>query len=696
MALKLFGGRLQIGKDLSPYQGQTDNLYGFMQQRYGTDYNSKNKLKAYKNVVYACTSIIGEALGDYTPYVEQKRGDVWERMDHEFIDLLRQPAGRDAGLKAASFSSFDLWEAVGIFQLLQGDAFLYMALGKSTGKPREVIILRADKVGTDIDPKTGEINGYFIRQAVGDPIPLEVNEVLRFPLFNPENPYKGKSVVEAANDYIQTDEGTAEFTNNFFKNGAGLSGVLNIKGEVTKGAFKKFVRAWREKYEGVGNAGKIAVLRDSDASFEKIGLGLDELDMGGLRKMSLADVAMMFKVPLELLGKVTEGSGLGRGNIETLEYMFAKWNIDKKMKRFDRIIEFALMRYYGLPSGQYRVCHENIIPEDKEFDQAERNLGVDRWITRNEVRASASAPDIDGGDQLFVPAMQIPLDEASSNTAPVAPAKSAAITIKISRPAKKKDITPVNAERFRITLMRNQMRYEKQYKRLLAPIFRDQRKEALINLEAHASALKAAQQKLFDDANADNLITSKLQPSLQDLAITQGGLAMTFAGDDTNEFYLTTKMINYLERGTRKMATGFNDETLAKLNDTLAEGIQAGEGIGALKSRVNDVYDNIDGYRSERIARTETLKASNAATVDAYRQTGFVTAKAWSVNPDACPECEDYDGKTVPLDEAFLGLGETHTWTDENGDEQTTTNDYDTIDEPPLHPNCRCTIIPVS
>jgi hypothetical protein len=70
--------------------------------------------------------------------------------------------------------------------------------------------------------------------------------------------------------------------------------------------------------------------------------------MGGLRKMSLEDVFMMFKVPPALLGKVTEGTGLGRGNIETLEYIFAKWNIDKKMKRFDAIIMFALQRYYGL------------------------------------------------------------------------------------------------------------------------------------------------------------------------------------------------------------------------------------------------------------------------------------------------------------------------------------------------------------
>jgi hypothetical protein len=44
MLIKLFGGRITIGKDLSPYAGQTDNLYGFLQQRYcmgGRLYGSK-------------------------------------------------------------------------------------------------------------------------------------------------------------------------------------------------------------------------------------------------------------------------------------------------------------------------------------------------------------------------------------------------------------------------------------------------------------------------------------------------------------------------------------------------------------------------------------------------------------------------------------------------------------------------------
>lgn len=702
MMIKLFGGRVTIGKDISQYAGRTDDFYGLMQQKYGVDYRVRNRLEAYKNLVYACVSLIGEACGDYKPMIQTKKGDQWETVDHEFLRLLKQPSGRD--LKAQSFSQFDLFEATGIYQLLQGDCFWYMARGGMTGKPREIVMLRADKVGTDVDPKTGDVNGYFIRRSVGDPIPLEVEEVLRFPLFNPKDPYVGLGTVEAGNDYIGTDESTAEFTKNFMSNNAGLSGVLNIKGEVTKGAFRKFVRAWREKYEGVSNAGKVAILRDSDASFEKVGLGLDELNMPDLRKMTMDDVLIMFRVPLPLLGKA-EQTGLGRSNVEALEYIFAKYNIDKKFQRFDNILMFALQRYYPEQVANLRVIHENIIPEDKEFELSERIAAVDKWLTRDEVRDEEGLDSVDGGDQLFIPIQNVPIGEASLATEPTTTTTGLkGIKVKVTKTIKtKEEPTTVivtkgtsQGERFRLTIMRNQMRYEKKYRKTVKPIFLEQRKEALKNLEAHASAItKAADQKLFDDAYYDNLITQNLQPMLIDLTETQGGIALVFAGDAENEFHLTSNIQSHLTSGTHRMASNFNDETLANLNKTLAEGIEKGEGIDALKGRVNSVYDSIDGYRAERIARTETLKASNSATRFAYSQTGYVTGMQWAVNPDACEQCAEFDGMTVPLDGSFLAVGESYT-VGEGDDATTYTNDYDTVETPPLHPNCMCTIIPTT
>jgi SPP1 gp7 family putative phage head morphogenesis protein len=87
-------------------------------------------------------------------------------------------------------------------------------------------------------------------------------------------------------------------------------------------------------------------------------------------------------------------------------------------------------------------------------------------------------------------------------------------------------------------------------------------------------------------------------------------------------------------------------------------------------------------YRSERIARTETIRASNFSTEEAYKESGIVEAKEWLTTKDerTDDECNDLDGKIIPLGKSFQSKKE---------------NGYETVQFPPIHVNCRCTLLPV-
>lgn len=733
VARQIVGKRLfGVGKD--------QDFYGFMGGKFGTDAESRNKLSSYKGIVYACVSLIGESMGgQYEPQLKVRKGDHFDILDdHPLLALLRNPSGNN---EAEPLSQFDLFEATASFIALQGECYWYMVPGRISGEPKEIVILRPDKVGIDIDDY-GNVQGYFIRRMTGDPIPLEVEEVLHFKMFNPKNPYHGMSPIDAGEDEIATDQHAKTFTRNFFRNNAGLSGVLNVKGEVTKNAFQKFVRAWRDKYEGVDNAGKVAIVRDSEAAFTKVGLGLNELDMKALRDMSKDDVRMLYKVPKPLLGDA-DGAGLGRGNVETLEYIFAKYNLDPKMVRFDAVLQFALKRYWGDTS--IIVDHVNIIPADKEHELAEKDKAVDRWKTRNEIREEDGLDSVDGGDELRAnistyaisddlaepepddeeePDDTPPEDDTEESTEDDDAEKAigvgfwgykiirtesgrlALVRIKSDGESKKKDKNDTTSsslnenkkENFRLSLMRNQSKYEKKYRKAVIPILEKQEREAIKNLEAKAgekALTKDFDEKLFDDEKADKEFSDELTPVLEATVVTQGALALIYAGEEEKEFKLTQSLLKIIQDNTAKMAKNFNDETLDKLNRTLAEGVTNGESLSKLKKRVEAVYSKARGYRSLRIARTETLKASNDATNDAYEQTGYVKEKKWYANPGHCKQCEAFDGKSITLKSSFLALGETYTYTDEEGNEKSVENSYDSVDNPPLHPSCRCTIIPV-
>ena len=142
------------------------------------------------------------------------------------------------------------------------------------------------------------------------------------------------------------------------------------------------------------------------------------------------------------------------------------------------------------------------------------------------------------------------------------------------------------------------------------------------------------------------------------MALEQGGLALVFAGDTEHEFKMSDALAAALKHSTGRMADNFNNDTLDALTATLTEGVQAGESLGKLTNRVEDVYSSATGYRAERIARSETQNASGEATIAAYKQTGYVVSKKWFANPGACEFCEALDGSIVGLDENFVDKGD--------------------------------------
>lgn len=85
----------------------------------------------------------------------------------------------------------------------------------------------------------------------------------------------------------------------------------------------------------------------------------------------------------------------------------------------------------------------------------------------------------------------------------------------------------------------------------------------------------------------------------------------------------------------------------------------------------------VDSYafsekRALVIARTETARADVEGNMTGYRELG-VAKKQWLTAPDCCDECHEIDGLVVGIDEEFPGG----------------------VGGPPLHPNCRCDVLPV-
>jgi len=102
--------------------------------------------------------------------------------------------------------------------------------------------------------------------------------------------------------------------------------------------------------------------------------------------------------------------------------------------------------------------------------------------------------------------------------------------------------------------------------------------------------------------------------------------------------------------------------------------------------------DRMPPYRRDMIARTESIRAGGFAANELYKSWG-VSQKQWLAERDGrtCPYCLEMDGKIIGVGDDFFKKGDRFTVEGAG----TLNLDFQNVIYPPLHPNCRCTLIPV-
>lgn len=100
-----------------------------------------------------------------------------------------------------------------------------------------------------------------------------------------------------------------------------------------------------------------------------------------------------------------------------------------------------------------------------------------------------------------------------------------------------------------------------------------------------------------------------------------------------------------------KRVTMINETTRDKIRTAIAEGVDAGEGAAELGARIA-ASAAFDEYRGELIARTETMHAWNASSIESYRDSGVELVEPQDGDADEACAARMARG-AVPLDEAL-------------------------------------------
>jgi len=239
--------------------------------------------------------------------------------------------------------------------------------------------------------------------------------------------------------------------------------------------------------------------------------------------------------------------------------------------------------------------------------------------------------------------------------------------------------------------------YERKFERGVRKMLVDQCKEVLKNMGQKSKSILNAVTKdadwLFDmtkwrvtfEEFGQYLLPQVIQDRGQEV---MGDLVVGVSFDVTDP-----AVERWVANKTYKFSYEVNAETQKMLRAAFSAGIQEGEGIPQIAKRVRKIY-GVDEFqnraRSEMIARTEVLKGSNFAAEQSYIQSGVVEGKEWLNGPNPCDWCAAMNGRVQGLGESYFKLGDSF----QVGGKTMKIN-YESIEYPPIHPRCVCTLIPV-
>ena len=638
-------------------------------------------LREYQNLVYICINLIADEVSKYEPKLFRPSGnDRNPVIKHPLLDLVHKPN--------ASMSQSEFFEAHQVYSELSGEVFWYTPRGEQTGKPKEIILLRPDRMHLVIDDRTGDVIGYTMKKVDGTDIPFEVDEIVHIKEFNPINPYRGLSAIEAAFLYVDTERATSEFQHTFFNNAGTPSGVLALKNNITPEAFDKVKREWQENYAGQHNAGKTLIIRAADVEFTKLGLSIADINLESITDINDSKIMKLFRVPEAMLG-VTDSTGLGRANIEAIEYIFARWTIEPKLTKIDDALAMAALKWFPRESQDLIVSHESHIPEDKEFKLKEYDLGVDRWITRNEIRDDRGQDSIDGADTLYYGFNQLPLQTESQRIKSTGKIIIREHDHEHDHVEKDTEDATTPEQALFVNLDRIERSAQTKYKPALNKLLKEQERLVLERL-GKAKKQEPTQggeeyQYEFNEEELTSIVAILIA------ALTRSGeLGIKFVDvEDITEFVLRQATRDAIFDSTKRLLKSFNEETALKIQKAIAAGLAENEDVAALAKRVEAIYKEARGYRATRIANTEAHKAVNQGVAEAYSQAGYRRMQ-WVANPGACEFCKAMDGTIKDIGAPFVPLGASITG--ENGGEYL--NNYTDILYADAHPNCTCYLIP--
>lgn len=355
-------------------------------------------------IVFTCVDMIATAAASVPWYVAtEDKKKAGTNKDLERL-LIKPNATQQWG---------DIVRSLVAYRLLTGNSYLERVT-LSRGVVGEVYSLPAQRMKV-IPSANGFPAGY--EYAIGenkhvfpvDPV-YGTSDIAHLKKFNPTSDWYGMAPMEAALYSIDQHNSASTHNKALLDNGARPSGALIVKNEVTASQRQELEKAFHKNFQGAKNAGKPMFLAGGDFNWVEMGINPKDLDWIKGKDLSAREIGLVYKVPSQLLG--IEGSQTFANYQQAMLFMW-QFAVIPELVELQAVFNNHIVKATKGAEGytiKYDLDSVDALNGLRETLwgrlEKSKNAGI---ITINEARASMGYDPIVGGDELYMPAAQLPL-----------------------------------------------------------------------------------------------------------------------------------------------------------------------------------------------------------------------------------------------------------------------------------------------
>jgi HK97 family phage portal protein len=342
--------------------------------------------------VWASVSLIADSISALPVHTFRKRGDVREQTTPPRW-LTTQPNPEQTWLEFV--------HRILVSLLLHGNGYAFITGKDDFGFPTEFFTVHPDDFRVERRLMNGRSTVVYVAQ--------DGDIFTRFTELSPQGQIihfkglvnggdKGLSPIEVAQQGVALAKVMETFGARFFGSGQNMSGVIEQPGPpLTKKEMRRLKANWGRWHGGVEKSHLPGVL-SGGAVWKPISIPPEAGQFLGSRKLSVTEIARLFRVPPHLIGDVERstswGTGIEEQNIGFVQYSLASW-----ISRLEDVLKATVPRGQFIRWNVSGLMRGDIVRRYQAYATGRMN----GWLNANEIRAFEDMNPIEGGDEYLVP-----------------------------------------------------------------------------------------------------------------------------------------------------------------------------------------------------------------------------------------------------------------------------------------------------